>query len=95
MTKAFLDRGREGHLGDAKRDRGRGEREDVRRRKMRNARTGQSNNSSGKDPTKSDKEGTQKERGRGRASDSNLALNSERYDRKASPLEKETSAATA
>ena len=64
-------------------------------RKMRKVRTGQSNSSSSKDPTKSVKEGTRKDLGRGRAADSDLARNSGRYERNASPPEKETLAATA
>ena len=59
-VRAFLERAREGERGETKREQGRGEREAVRERKGRKARTGHKSYS-GRPPTKAAKERKQKE----------------------------------
>ena len=61
--KVFLEMGQEGERSKTKRECGRGEIEEVRRKYTRSTKTGHNNNSSCRSPTMSFKERTWKERG--------------------------------
>ena len=85
-----MDIALEGHLDDTNRRRGLLTIHDVRSKYAESARTGHSSKSSGIPAAKSPRNGTSKERGRGRKADAVLATNSGTYDRPAADEEKET-----
>ena len=90
MDIAFLDIAREGQRGATNNRRGRFTRASVLRTYSRKERTGHNNKSSGRPAAKSPREGTEKERGRERTTDSVFAKNSGTYEIPAAEDEKDT-----